>query len=184
MLKNTTETGDIGLFSIKPARFPNPGLGAGSPRRSPNKYNGYRPPPMPQDFRLRPTPPRIDDRHRLPSYSRGRSSDATSLYESRSMSTRSDLLSRDSTPPDHRSYSMTQASQPSYSLSNNRSYTSLRNQIDQNLIPRPRSPFPYPARLKRPGFRASSPVLGNGGSIDYSRRTEIERPPQVSPFVI
>jgi hypothetical protein len=52
------------------------------------------------------------------------------------------------------------------------------------LVQRPRSPFPYPARLKRPGFRPSSPVLADGGGVDYSRRAEIERTPNVSNDVV
>ncbi|PBP24693.1 hypothetical protein BUE80_DR004449 [Diplocarpon rosae] len=74
---------------------------------------------------------------------------------------------------------MTQTSYSSYTLSNHRSYASLRSQADgSNPVQRPRSPFAYPARLKRPGFRPSSPALTDGGLIDYSRRAEIERIPQ------
>lgn len=83
--------------------------------------------------------------------------------------------------PDCRSYSMTQTSYSSYTLSNHRSYASLRSQPEiTGQLQRARSPFAYPARLKPPGFRPSSPALTDGGVIDYSRRTEIERGSQVS----
>lgn len=72
---------------------------------------------------------------------------------------------------------MTQSSHTNNTLSANRSYSSLRSQPESAVsVQRPRSPFAYPARLKRPGFRPSSPVLTDEGVIDYSRRAEIERP--------
>lgn len=44
---------------------------------------------------------------------------------------------------------------------------------------RPRSPYPYPTRLARPGIRPSSPALTENGLVDYSRMVEIKRIPQV-----
>ncbi|KAK2626654.1 hypothetical protein QTJ16_003829 [Diplocarpon rosae] len=171
MLKTTTETGDIGLFSIKPSRVPQ---SLGTPRRNKGNFieSGQQKPR--HDFQPYGVPV-VDDRRRLPSYSRDASSEVISMYETASQKSGSRVFDE----PDYRSYSMTQTSYSSYTLSNHRSYASLRSQADgSNLVQRPRSPFAYPARLKRPGFRPSSPALTDGGLIDYSRRAEIERIPQ------
>lgn len=166
---NTTETGDIGIFSIKPSRLPrHPAItraagrtrsNGGSHRRAESQlpYHG------PRVFSL---PSTIDDRTRLPSYSRDATSDVASLYESSSQkSSESSKILEDQ---DRRSFS-------GYRLPNPHSSTSLSNQIDQNDAQRPRSSYQYPARLKRPGFRPSSPALTDGGVVDYSRRVEIQR---------
>jgi hypothetical protein len=171
MLKSTTETGDIGLFSIKPSRVPQP---VNSPRRSSGPYSddGLQKSRQFQPYGV----PNIDDRRRLPSYARDASSEVISLYETASQKAANKAFD----DPDYRSYSMTQT-YSSYSLNNHRSYASLRSQPDATgLLQRPRSPFAYPARLKRPGFRPSSPALTDGGVIDYSRRAEIDRIPYVS----
>ncbi|TGO81950.1 hypothetical protein BPOR_0963g00040 [Botrytis porri] len=175
MLKTTTETGDIGLFSIKPSRLPQ--TSHALPRRG---NGGYRENDL---QRSRPTfspygVPLVDDRRRLPSYTGKGSSGVKSLYDSASVNS-VNSSNRGFDDPDYRSYSMTQtASQSAYTLSNQRSYASLRSQQDgPALVQRPRSPFAYPTRLKRPGFRPSSPALTDGGEIDYSRRAEIDRIP-------
>ena len=171
MLKTTTETGDIGMFSIKPSRVPQ---SLGTPRKrgtSFNRENAHQKPR--QNFQPYGVPV-VDDRRRLPSYARDAASEVISMYESASQKSASRVFDE----PDYRSCSMTQTSYSSYTLSNHRSYNSLRSQAETNpQVQRPRSPFAYPARLKRPGFRASSPALTDGGIVDYSRRAEIERLP-------
>ncbi|KAA8570390.1 hypothetical protein EYC84_002682 [Monilinia fructicola] len=178
MLKTTTETGDIGLFSIKPSRLPQ--TSNTLPRRTNGGYREndlQRPRPSFQPYGM----PAVDDRRRLPSYTRKASSGVKSMYDSASVKS-VNSSNRGHEDPDYRSYSMTQtASQSGYNLSNQRSYASLRSQQDgTTLVQRPRSPFAYPTRLRRPGFRPSSPALTDGGGIDYSRRAEIDRIPYVS----
>jgi hypothetical protein len=173
MLKTATETGDIGMFSIKPSRLPQ---SMSTPRRIGASYNedGL------QNSRQQFQPfgvPNVDDRRRLPSYARDATSEVISMYETASQKSASRVFD----DPDYRSYSMTQTSYSAYTLSNHRSYASLRTQQDNNgLLQRPRSPFAYPARLKRPGFRPSSPALTDDGVVDYSRRAEIDRATYVS----
>lgn len=180
MLKTTTETGDLGLFSIKPSRLPQ---ASNTPRRinaGLNKDNG--PQKLRQAFRPYGVPI-VDDRKRLPSYMRDGSSEIMSMYDSASQRSGS----RGFEDPDYRSYSMTQTSSYSaYTLSNHKSYASLRSHADGSapILQRPRSPFAYPTRLRRPGFQPSSPALTDGGGIDYSRRAEIDRTPYVSPSTI
>jgi hypothetical protein len=177
MLKNTTETGDIGLFSIK-SRYPATASRLNSPHKAGNLPRSHYLQGHQQNYGPCNGSPIVDDRRRLPSYARDATSEISSLYETGSQ--RSGITSRAFEEPDYRSYSMTQTSYSSYTLSNHRSYASLRSQPELSLTQRPRSPFPYPARLKRPGFRPSSPVLAGGGVVDYSRRAEIERALQVS----
>jgi hypothetical protein len=173
MLKTTTETGDIGMFSIKPSRARQP---LSTPRRIGGSYNNNGLQKSRQTFQPFGVP-NVDDRRRLPSYARDATSEVISMYETASQKSASRVFD----DPDYRSYSMTQTSYSAYTLSNHRSYTSLRSQQDSSgLLQRPRSPFAYPARLKRPGFRPSSPALTDGGLIDYSRRAEIDRTPYVS----
>ena len=176
MLKTTTETGDIGMFSIKPPRVPHP---PGSPRRINGLYrdNGPQAEKRSRHFLQGGRDSGVvDDRRRLPSYSRDVTSEVVSLYETASQKSANRVFD----DPDYRSYSMNQ-SYSQYALNNHRSYSSLRSQPDGgNQLQRPRSPFAYPARLKRPGFRPSSPALTDGGLVDYSRRAEIERGCHVS----
>ena len=174
MLRTTTETGDIGLFSIKSPRVSQIPT---TPRRVSGKHHGnviQKPPKAFQPYGV----PSVDDRKRLPSYARDASSEVISMYETASQKSASRVFE----DPDYRSYSMTQTSSfSSYTLSNHKSYASLRSQPDGNmLVQRPRSPFAYPTRLKRPGFRPSSPALTDGGGVDYSRRAEIDRISHVS----
>ncbi|KAL6709435.1 hypothetical protein ACN47E_001370 [Coniothyrium glycines] len=62
----------------------------------------------------------------------------------------------------HRSLSMTNTIQPTYRLSSNRSLGSLRH---EPVLQRPKSPYIYPTRLRRPGYRPVSPALSdNPGS--------------------
>jgi serine/arginine repetitive matrix protein 2 len=57
-----------------------------------------------------------------------------------------------------RSFSMTNTTQSTFRLSSNRSLGSLRG---PEHIQRPRSPYVYPARLRRPPNRPASPVLSD-----------------------
>ena len=182
MLKNTTETGDIGLFSIKPSRLPrhiSTSSGQGAPRSARNGYQDYAAQSL--DFSVSHPRAVVDDRKRLPSYTRDVTSEIVSLYETTSQKSSGSSKFFDDT--EQRSYSLTQTSHSGSRLTTHRSYASLRSQVDQNLGQRPRSPFPYPARLRRPGFRPCSPALTDGGAVDYSRRAEIDRELPVSAII-
>ncbi|KAF2704188.1 hypothetical protein K504DRAFT_450934 [Pleomassaria siparia CBS 279.74] len=70
----------------------------------------------------------------------------------------SPLFPRSRSRDEHRSLSMTNTSQPTFRLSSNRSLASLR---PHEHAQRPRSPYHYPTRLRRPGYRPSSPALSD-----------------------
>jgi serine/arginine repetitive matrix protein 2 len=67
---------------------------------------------------------------------------------------RSSRNNRDS----QRSFSMTNTTQPTFRLSSNRSLGSLRG---PEHIQRPKSPYVYPARLRRPSYRPASPAFSD-----------------------
>jgi hypothetical protein len=168
MLKTTTETGDIGLFSIKP--FPGSKLslpcgGRGTVRTTEQPH---------------PPPPRrpVDDFHgnggpqKLSSY-RDTTSEIISMYGSNSQSSVTSTLALSTDEPNQRSYSMTTVG--SRHVSHSKSSAMLQSQVSTGPLQRPRSPFPYPTRLKRPGARPASPAVTDAGIVDYSRMVEIDR---------
>ncbi|RYP28597.1 hypothetical protein DL767_007138 [Monosporascus sp. MG133] len=162
MFKTTTETGDIGIFSIKPAT-------------SPKRRGTF------TDIGQHQPPPRRSVDEAYGHYSRGRfpgphdtTPEILSTYTSDSQrslgSTLSPTLTEDFGP---RSFStMTCGSRY---MSHYGSTATLQSQASGGHLQRPRSPFPYPTRLKRPGIRPASPALTETGHVDYSRMVEIDR---------
>ncbi|KAI1639480.1 hypothetical protein F4809DRAFT_638510 [Biscogniauxia mediterranea] len=163
MLKTTTETGDIGIFSIKPVPL------------SPQRRDAF------SDLgQLHPSPRRsVDDLSRRgiarrPPCNRDTTSEIVSMYGTESQKSGTSTLSPASTEYlGPRSYSMTTCG--SRHLSHHKSTATLQSQGSGSHLQRPRSPFPYPTRLKRPGVRPSSPALTENGRVDYSRMVEIDR---------
>ncbi|KAK0673246.1 hypothetical protein QBC41DRAFT_298743 [Cercophora samala] len=169
MLKTTTETGDIGLFSIRPVRSSG-NFHASSSRRRP----GYGETPLsrrPNGDGIRSYSLR-DDRRWLPSY-RDTTSEIISMYGSDSRRSASSAFTPPCNDMGNRSYSMTTCSSrrpPSQKPSGD-----MQTQQHEGYLQRPRSPFPYPTRLKRPGVRPASPALTENGAVDYSKMVGIDR---------
>ncbi|KAI1660038.1 hypothetical protein F4813DRAFT_401039 [Daldinia decipiens] len=162
MLKTTTETGDIGIFSIKPVP-PLP-----QRRGTFSKISQQRPSPRPSVEELQRR-----NNGKIP-LCRDTASEIISMHDSEShKSTTSTLTPTCSEDIGLRSYSMTTCG--SRHLSHHKSTTTLQSQASGGLLQRPRSPFPYPTRLKRPGVRPASPALTENGRVDYSRMVEIDR---------
>ncbi|KAF2144582.1 uncharacterized protein K452DRAFT_356742 [Aplosporella prunicola CBS 121167] len=91
---------------------------------------------------------------------------------------------------DNRSYSLTtNVYGPPSRLTGPRSMTSLRH---MEPVPRARSPYKYPTRLKRPGFRSPSPALSDITGMQHRRMyqagSHVRRmrlqPPSMSPHDI
>ncbi|KXH67106.1 hypothetical protein CSAL01_01383 [Colletotrichum salicis] len=168
MLKTTTETGDIGIFSIKPI------APAATVHQCARSRTG-----LDVDTIFR-SESRASDRtnsragRRWQSSDRDTNSEIISMYGSEgppssfssSFSPRIDGLYQ-------RSYSLTTCG--SRKLSSSKSSGTLQSHSSSGVLQRPRSPFPYPTRLKRPGVRPSSPALTENGLVDYSRMVEIDR---------
>ncbi|KAI1118850.1 hypothetical protein F5Y14DRAFT_461644 [Nemania sp. NC0429] len=165
MLKTTTETGDIGIFTIKP--IPPSPLG---PRGTASNVGHPHPRPRRSVDNLCRHSPAM----RPPSH-RDATSDVLSVYGSDSLKSGTSTLSPNSTEDlGPRSFSMTTCG--SRHLSHHRSTNTLQSQASGgSYLQRPRSPFPYPTRLKRPGVRPASPAITENGQIDYSRMVEINR---------
>ena len=168
MLRNTTETGNVGQFSIKPSRVP-PSLPRPSkPRLTPNKQR------QPGAYYHR-----VEDS----------STDHTSLHSRHGpVASRGSAFQNQGSRPywgsprspsveDHRSYSTTKSSYAGHSLTSHHSPTNGGHGgpgEPHNL--RPRSPFAYPTRLKRPGYRPSSPALSELHRQNRSQTSLHRRP--------
>ncbi|PHH73991.1 hypothetical protein CDD80_3433 [Ophiocordyceps camponoti-rufipedis] len=171
MLKKTTETGDIGLFTIRGGMPP------------PTYHHPPRPRPHAVDAAMIPGPSvrmyddgRVQDEHRqLRSY-RDTTSEIISLYGSDN--NQQYWLSSDPPTADdgHRSYSLTTCS--SQHIPSQKSSGTLQSLSSGGYgsLRRSRSPFPYPTRLKRPGIRTPSQSMMDN---DYGRMGELNRVSQV-----
>jgi len=174
MLRSTTETGDVGQFSTKPPR-----VTTFSTRLSP------------ASSKTRATPGK--HRHPAPYYNglHGYSGhhDGESPHQGTTTSNGSGFHGQGRRGPhrmpsfeDYQSYSITQGSYNSHGLNSRHHYANSHNRSRADLHnDRPHSPFAYPTRLKRPGYRPSSPALselnksmagyGQGPVYDPSSRT-------------
>ncbi|RYP01346.1 hypothetical protein DL764_006240 [Monosporascus ibericus] len=164
MLKTTTETGDIGIFSIKPVTslkrrgtFTDIGQPQAPARRSVDETYG------------------LYSRGRFPG-TRDTTPEILSMCTSNSQrslgSTLSPTLTEDFGPR-----SISTMTCGSRYISHYGSTATLQSQASGSHLQRPRSPFPYPTRLKRPGVRPASPALTETGNVDYSRMVEIDSGP-------
>lgn len=170
MLRKTTETGNIGIFSMyagKPGHL--------RPRAS---LGDLRQPSRPFSRSSNRNAAR-DDRRRLPSY-RDSTSEIISMYGSENHGSSKSTSGTLSPPWDdggQRSYSMTTCGSKGHSMPRNYGIPQAHDFHAKGQ--RPRSPYPYPTRLPRPGVRPSSPALTENGHVDYSRMVKIDRFPEV-----
>ncbi|KAK6206565.1 hypothetical protein LQW54_007635 [Pestalotiopsis sp. IQ-011] len=177
MLKTTTETGDIGLYSIN--SVPN-NTAFGPPYASRGPASRRYMPQFPPPPHLQPPRSSTDghgrhDSHQRihPKSSRDTTSEIISMYGSTSQSSVTSTRATSTDEQGQRSHSMTTVG--SRYLSHNKSNATLQSQASSGPLQRPRSPFPYPTRLKRPGARPVSPAVTEAGIVDYSRMVEIDR---------
>ena len=168
MLRNTTETGNVGQFSIKPSRvppsLPRPSKARATPikQREPGAYYN-----KPEDSNTRQT--------LLPSRQDATASNCSAFQNQLPRSHRAPA--RSPSIEDYRSYSTTKSSYASHSLTTHHPHTNGVHGGSggpQNL--RPRSPFAYPTRLKRPGYRPSSPALSEFNKQNRSQTSLHRRP--------
>ncbi|KAL6714456.1 hypothetical protein ACLMJK_007880 [Lecanora helva] len=147
MLKNTTELGDVGQLVSHPSRMPVPNPRVSS--RMPSKTQVI----SGKHHRLPPHYPMYNGyngRHAQGNVPSNRS--GSSIHSYRAPRQRPSF-------EDNRAYSMTQSSYNSHSLTNRHPQSSGYNYSRGGVNGvRPRSPYAYPTRLKRPGHRPSSPT--------------------------
>lgn len=156
MLKTTTETGDIGIFSLKASRISQPLSG---PRRI------YHPPqPLFRHFQPR------DDRCHILSHPHDASSEILSTYDTTSQRSVSQYSTAQDT--NRHSYSATYSSPI---VSNRRPYATLANKTGENGPSScPRSPFSSMPRAIRPA-RSCFPVLVDGDDTSILPNAEAEQ---------
>ncbi|KAF6228214.1 hypothetical protein HO133_007944 [Letharia lupina] len=168
MLRNTTETGNVGQFSIKPSRvppsLPRPSKARATPskQRQPGAYYN-----RDEDTNIRHTP--------LHSRQETTASNGPGFQNQIPRSHRGPA--RSPSIEDYRSYSTTKSSYASHSLTTHHPHTNGGHGGPggpHNL--RPRSPFAYPTRLKRPGYRPSSPALSEFNKQNRSQTSLHRRP--------
>lgn len=175
MLKTTTETGDIGIFSIKPAQTTcEVALSSGA-----RGIHDFGPHPLRKlPCRSLENMDRHGD-HEKPPSQRDTASEILSMYGSNSQSSGASTLSQSIDEPGRWSYSITTVG--SRHLSQKKPDVTVQRQPSSGgPLQRPRSPYPYPTRLKRPGTRPVSPAVTESGLVDYSRMVEIDRVSHVS----
>lgn len=156
MLKNNIETGDLGQFSVKPSQLPLP-----TKRAVPLSTGPVYHPSSRRILAREYTENEVDFRH-SPHYPYPESTGSSSVVSSRqNKSKKSDQPSPQvSASQTERSYSMSQSSVINHGVASSQLLTTTRIQQPGNMRAlRPRSPFAYPTRLKRPGYRPSSPAL-------------------------
>lgn len=156
MLKNATETGDLGQFSTRPLRLPQ------SLERTPlplNQQSAAKRPFVRQH--LVESGENVYQGLTLSHTNSNASSGAVSLQKTRSQRSYR-TPSHTFINKDERLRSNTQNTYASGSLPSLNSQTTFKSQglLDPRAA-RPRSPFAYPTRLKRPGYRPSSPALSD-----------------------
>lgn len=175
MLKTTTETGDIGIFSMRPSHSTNRKRTPYHPTMGPSRSLPSRTMSMNSAGRRHPR----DDRRVLPTY-RDTTSEVISLYGLNRDNSGCGSSARSLDDVGFRSYSLTSCG--SRVLSDQKSTGTSESRSsggDVRVMARPRSPYPYHTRLKRPGVRPISPALTSDGIVDYSRMVEIDRPSYV-----
>ncbi|MCJ1465225.1 hypothetical protein MMC07_003841 [Pseudocyphellaria aurata] len=159
MLKNTIETGDVGQFSINPSQLPVPSqratrLSSSTALNRPSRI------PSTRSYTRRFVDNDVD-LHQSSSYpypSSPGSSSVVSFHQTHSPP--SYRAPSQGSNQDDRSYSMSQSSVINHGLSNHGLHPTSRLLVQGDARDlRPRSPFAYPTRLKRPGYRPSSPAL-------------------------
>ena len=166
MLRTRTETGDVGQSYTRYPRIYSPAFS--------RRYQPWNSPQTNPRAPLRPLAPNYSPRRTIASdkYFRSLHDRMTSPRSG----PRSDVsMSREaSAVGDYRSFSMTQSSYLNHSLINRSPYDLSTQHSSRGTLhkSRPRSPFAYPTRLKRPGHRPISPAYSDPSrSLPGSRKS-------------
>ncbi|KAF2201536.1 hypothetical protein GQ43DRAFT_33492 [Delitschia confertaspora ATCC 74209] len=190
MLKTSTELGDIGSLayndSAQSANVPRaPRRGGASSRMSTSSIHSNRSRPDSNHRNRRPSTSSVTRRP-------GSRENNVLQYVSDTVSPTVTNISLESPPPisrsrnsrnNGRSFSMT-ATQPVFRLSSNRSFASLRNH-NEHPVQRPRSPYHYPTRLRRPGYRPASPAMSDITGTQRARipgHSKLRTPSEISVY--
>lgn len=156
MLKTSIETEDVGQFSRRPSQLPLPTKPTlPFPPAADHQQMGRR------SFARQYAENEVDGARssNYPYPTSTTSSSVTSFHQTQSRQSYR-ASSQDPTDQEERSYSISQSSVINHGRSDTRLHAINRLQEQGDLRgSRPRSPYAYPTRLKRPGYRPSSPAL-------------------------
>ncbi|KAG6037311.1 hypothetical protein E4U41_005183 [Claviceps citrina] len=170
MLKTTTEMGDVATFPLQQQQQP----------VTPTAYHQF---PRSRSDLVAATPPKYTpkrnenyyyaaDGRPFRSY-RDTTSEIISLYAYDNQPSYYGSGSPVLDDGCQRSYSITTNS--SRCMPSHKTPAIVQSHSSGGELQRPRSPFPYPTRLKRPGVRSASPAVADNGCVDYSRMIELDR---------
>ncbi len=183
MLRTTTETGEIGLFSVRPSRVPRSGSRVQSIRRRSGSVDSAFPSGLPHH---RPQPLR----------SKAQRNNGPRQVPSFSGLSRRDTIRSNLTSYHHNPRSRQRSSRPYYrgfdgmasplpgphGLYSHRSLVTLRSQRDFSSIGS-NSPMAYPGRFRGPGHRAPSPAYSEASRHGYNTRLRYHRAASVGTTV-
>ncbi|KAL8940536.1 MAG: hypothetical protein Q9216_002753 [Gyalolechia sp. 2 TL-2023] len=163
MLKNTTELGDAGQFAAKSTKIPRYKTNPTIHTREKKHYQPRRP------YATHAEEHRILQRHYYSNQNDPREHSLRDNHSSRTNG-RHSLISDSQ---DQRSDSITQSSNTSRRVSVHPSLLNIRPY--GRVGPRPRSPYAYPSRLRRPGYRPSSPGYSEINVSDSALFASVQR---------
>ncbi|KAF2760792.1 hypothetical protein EJ05DRAFT_497355 [Pseudovirgaria hyperparasitica] len=167
MLKTSTELGDLGTFSGNSRLPPLPRQSNRRSHTAHNSISSTHSHVSKHGSRHRPCPS-ASSRRSTNSNGNGTVPQLSYELQTPALMGYTDCLAMLPPPAiskDARSFSLTNT-EPPISLSNQASFSSLRS---HETISRPRSPFRYPTRLKRPGYRPVSPALSETNGFPPGR---------------
>ena len=179
MLRVNTETGDIGRFSVRASRIPRPG--SRRPRRKSGSFDST------LTTRSQSRPPTVRSiEHQPYKYTRSRPSfSGLSRQDTVASSQTSHHNRRRPRVRGQRSLGLEGLASPppvlSHGFQSHRSLVTLRSQTD-GASHGSQSPFPYPARLRRPSYRAASPAFSDAQYAPYSSGSADPRAGSVGPM--
>ena len=160
MLKNTTELGDIGQFAVKPTKPPRYNASIASHSRA---HQHRKPGADPTVGTLVAQRRHFQSQHDQPRYP---------LHHNQSLRSNGEHSFVSDSQGQH-SGSTTQSSIDSRRVSLHPSLHNVRPY--PRVGPRPRSPYAYPSRLKRPGHRPYSPAYSEINVSDSAIYTSVHR---------
>ncbi|KAI9701964.1 MAG: hypothetical protein M1836_001308 [Candelina mexicana] len=164
MLKTATETGDLGIFGLNPSLLPQL-----NPHALPRgKRNGSRQ----SELALPPRDSHGPNQDRFHRESSGSFYSSARIAKGRKTSR---ATSQGPSDGNGRSHSLTDNARPVHHLARHRSYANIGRYEGALDFDRSRSPFAYPTRLKRLGYRPTSPALSDQVSPGYRTNSGITK---------
>lgn len=170
MLRTTTETGEIGMFSVRPSRLPHSGSRVQQTRRRSGSFDSSLPSGLPHatSRQSHGKTPRSNGSRQIPSFSSLPRQDTirsnlTSYHNNPRSRVRTGRMYHHGVP------GIATSSSGQHGLYSHRSLVTLRSQRDFSSVGSS-SPMGYPGRPLRPGHRATSPAFSEFSKYGHHTR--------------